>query len=63
MTPASEFYTAREVATLWRVSVKTIARWAADGKIPSVRTPGGQRRFPRTAIDTHLHDATHPATD
>lgn len=50
MTPAARpalprFLTPREVATLFRVDPKTVSRWARDGKLPSVRTPGGHRRF------------------
>jgi excisionase family DNA binding protein len=34
-----------EVATSMRVDPKTVTRWAAAGKIRSIRTPGGHRRF------------------
>ena len=34
-----------EVASLFGVSPKTVTRWAEDGKLPSVRTRGGHRRF------------------
>jgi excisionase family DNA binding protein len=34
-----------EVATLFRVDPKTVTRWAASGRISSIRTPGGHRRF------------------
>lgn len=34
-----------EVAVLFRVVPKTINRWAATGRLTSVRTPGGHRRF------------------
>ncbi|MEU8196368.1 BldC family transcriptional regulator [Microbispora amethystogenes] len=39
-----------EVAALLRVDPKTVTRWAATGRIPSIRTPGGHRRFPRAAV-------------
>ena len=35
----------KEAAELLGVSTKTIRRWEADGKICSVRTEGGHRRF------------------
>jgi excisionase family DNA binding protein len=38
MTPA-------EVATLFRVDAKTVTRWAKAGKITSIRTLGGHRRY------------------
>jgi excisionase family DNA binding protein len=34
-----------EVATLFRVDPKTVTRWAKAGKLDSIRTPGGHRRF------------------
>lgn len=34
-----------EVASLFRVDPKTVTRWAAAGRIGSVLTPGGHRRF------------------
>lgn len=34
-----------EVAALFRVDPKTVTRWAASGRITSIRTPGGHRRF------------------
>lgn len=40
-----EIMTCGEVATLFRVDTKTVARWAARGLLPSFKTPGGHRRF------------------
>ena len=42
--------TSREVAARYNVNVKTVARWAADGKIPHFRTPGGHIRVRETAL-------------
>lgn len=42
--------TPAEVARLFRVDNKTVARWAAAGRIASTRTPGGQRRFHRDEV-------------
>lgn len=39
-----------EVATLFRVDPKTVARWAKAGRLPSIRTPGGHRRFRESEI-------------
>lgn len=36
---------ASEVAGLFRVDAKTVTRWAAEGKLHSIRTPGGHRRY------------------
>lgn len=40
-----------EAARILGVSVDTLRRWEAQGKITSLRTLGGQRRFDRDAID------------
>jgi excisionase family DNA binding protein len=39
------FLTPGEVAAMFRVDPKTVTRWAAAGRIRSIRTPGGHRRF------------------
>lgn len=39
-----------EVAKRLGVSTKTLGRWASDGKIPSVRTLGGHRRFRESVV-------------
>ena len=40
-----------EAARILRVSPKTVARWAKDGRLPHLVTLGGHRRFPRGPID------------
>lgn len=39
-----------DVATLFEVSERTVSEWAKRGQIPSVRTPGGHRRYPAGQI-------------
>jgi excisionase family DNA binding protein len=48
--PRGEYLSAGGVATLLHVSPKTVTRWAAEGKLPCVRTLGGHRRFPGAQI-------------
>lgn len=40
-----------EVAELFRVDPKTVARWAQMHKLSSIRTPGGHRRFRESEIE------------
>jgi excisionase family DNA binding protein len=47
---SNEYITTGEVAKILRVSPKTIARWAKEGKLPHLVTLGGHRRFPAEAI-------------
>jgi excisionase family DNA binding protein len=45
-TPAPEpLLTPAEVAALFRVDPKTVTRWAKAGKLTSIRTLGGHRRY------------------
>lgn len=45
-----------EVAAMFRVDPKTVTRWAAAGRIGSIRTPGGHRRFRETEVRALLED-------
>jgi excisionase family DNA binding protein len=39
-----------EVASIFRVDTKTVTRWARSGKLSSVRTLGGHRRYPESEV-------------
>jgi excisionase family DNA binding protein len=43
--PHDALLTPAEVAVLFRVNPKTVTRWARMGKLGSIRTLGGHRRF------------------
>ena len=40
----------REVALLFEVSERAVTDWATKGRIPSIRTPGGHRRYPAESV-------------
>lgn len=40
----------KEVALVFQVSERAVTDWARKGRIPSVRTPGGHRRYPAQAV-------------
>lgn len=46
-----------EVAGIFRVDPKTVTRWAAAGKMPSIRTEGGHRRFKVAVVLARLEAA------
>jgi len=48
--------TSGEVAALFGVDVKTVSRWANDGKLSYFRTPGNHRRFHRSEIIKYLSE-------
>ena len=47
-----------EVAFMFRVDPKTVTRWASAGRIGSIRTPGGHRRFRESEVHGLLADLT-----
>ena len=53
--PLSEpLLTPGEVAAMFRVDSKTVTRWARDGKLTSIRTLGGHRRYREAEVRTRL---------
>ena len=55
-----ELLTPAEVAALFRVDPKTVTRWAKAGKLTSIRTLGGHRRYRAAEVRALLGD-TIPA--
>jgi len=53
---ADNLLTPAEVAALFRVDPKTVTRWAKAGKISSIRTLGGHRRFRKDEIMALLQE-------
>ena len=46
--------TPAEVATMFRVDPKTVTRWAKAGKLTSIRTLGGHRRYREVEVRSLL---------
>lgn len=46
--------TPAEVASLFRVDPKTVSRWAKAGKLTSIRTLGGHRRYKESEVKALL---------
>lgn len=49
--------TPAEVAALFRVDPKTVTRWAKAGKLSSIRTLGGHRRYREAEVRALLGGA------
>ncbi len=45
MEPRYDYRTLTEAARTLKISSRTLAKWARDGKIPALKTPGGHWRF------------------
>ena len=45
-----DLLTPAEVAALFRVDPKTVNRWAKTGKLTSLRTLGGHRRYRESEV-------------
>lgn len=57
--PSSEsLLTPSEVASLFRVDPKTVTRWAKSGKLSSIRTLGGHRRYRESEVKQLLSTGT-----
>ena len=50
--------TPAEVASLFRVDPKTVTRWAKAGKLTSIRTLGGHRRYKESEVKALLITTT-----
>jgi excisionase family DNA binding protein len=44
-----------EVASLFHVDAKTVARWSEEGKLRSIRTLGGHRRYLKSEVLSIVH--------
>lgn len=62
MDTGDRLLTPGEVAALFRVDPKTVTRWATAGRIGSIRTPGGHRRFRESEVKTLLAELTTEAS-
>ncbi len=62
-TESEALLTPAEVAALFRVDPKTVTRWANAGRIGSIRTPGGHRRFRESEVQQLLSQLTTEATE
>jgi excisionase family DNA binding protein len=54
-----ELLTSAEVASLFGVDRRTVVLWAKRGRIPALRTPGGQHRFRAEEIRRLLDMGAH----
>ena len=54
--------TPSEVAALFRVDPKTVTRWAKAGKLTSIRTLGGHRRYKESEVKALLITSTSQST-
>ena len=54
--PPSYLLMPAEVASLFRVDPKTVTRWAKAGKLVSIRTLGGHRRYRADEVLAKLQD-------
>jgi excisionase family DNA binding protein len=59
-TEPEHLLTPAEVAALFRVDPKTVTRWAKAGKLTSIRTLGGHRRYRSSEVHALLDANTPP---
>jgi len=56
LSDAEVLLTPGEVAILFHVDPKTVTRWAKAGKLTSIRTLGGHRRYRESEVKELLRD-------
>jgi molybdopterin-binding protein len=56
----TRLYRLSEAARLLSLSRPTLAQWIKDGRIASVRTPGGHHRIPEGEISRFAGTPSHP---
>lgn len=49
-----DLLTSGEVAAMFSVDPRTVTRWAREGKLDWILTPGGHRRFRRAEVEALL---------
>lgn len=59
-TDVEPLLTPAEVASMFRVDPKTVTRWAKSGKLTSIRTLGGHRRYRETEVKALLAGISEP---
>ena len=47
-----------DIARRLQVSARTVLAWAQAGKLPSILTPGGHRRYPAQGVEQVLQTMT-----
>ena len=57
-----EWLTLGKAAAMLDVHPGTLSRWALRGRVPHKLTIGGQRRFPRSAIEALVAEGNAPLT-
>jgi excisionase family DNA binding protein len=56
--PASDWLTLGQASKYMGVAQTTVRKWADQGRLPTFYTPGGHRRFQRSAIDAFIGRTT-----
>ncbi len=62
-TNQEKLLTPAEVAALFRVDPKTVTRWAKAGKLTSIKTLGGHRRYKESEVKVLLKSISPSATE
>ncbi|MCW2777879.1 MAG: DNA-binding protein [Frankiales bacterium] len=60
---AEALLTPAEVASMFRVDPKTVTRWAKSGKLTSIRTLGGHRRYREAEVKSLLAGIPAPRAE
>ncbi|RKO66653.1 MerR family DNA-binding transcriptional regulator [Desulfofundulus salinus] len=56
---SGELLLPREVASMFRVTIRTLGNWERRGFLTPVRLPSGQRRYRRSEIEAVTEEGKH----
>ena len=53
--PSSKFYSTKDIAALFGISVKTVPVWESEGRLPKAAINSGRlKRRPKSVIDLQI---------
>jgi putative resolvase len=55
-----ELLTIQEVADIFKVSKHTLRQWDKQNRLKPMKTPGGQRRYLKSQIESLINYTTQP---
>lgn len=59
-TISTDLLIRRDVAKLFQVSILSVIRWEAAGRLPAIRLGAGTVRYQRSAVEKLIQDSITP---
>lgn len=59
-TVTDELLTRKDVSRIFKVSILSVIRWEAAGRLPAIRLGAGTVRYQRSAVEKLIQDSITP---